>query len=212
MDNKQITGPGYTCLIQSKAQAEMVLYQVFKTYTLEQLHYQALYWLGFMPANVIQEYEHLSTTLEQSESWLLGDEASPFTEEKDLAIQKAVLILVLIQFATHSWQLFGRDIHAGKSVTWEFGGLRSFQILDSLIKSITLSHIMNLLQQALETVTGKEYLLRFREEMKKAAPVTDAEHNQVPEEAPPGEHRNLMLISDNFCCLVEACYALLKHP
>jgi hypothetical protein len=210
MKQEQTAGEAWAGITQNREQAQVVLKHLFETYSIEDLKDQIMGWLQLMPAKVIMEFNRLPETLQTTRHWLLGDEETPPKNEKELAQQRAALFGFLIYFFDQCWLLFGRDIHEQKAADWNFTGKAPHTQLTDLLKSITLTHAVNLLYEALVAVTGNDYQIAFQSRIRELEYATEEEMEQFGDE-PAGEYTRLMVMFAHFRSLMDATWYLLYN-
>lgn len=211
MKHEQTTGEAWAGITQNQQQAQLVLTHLFQLQSVEDFKDQTIGWLQLMPENVILEFNKLPETMRTTRHWLMGDEETPPRNEKEQAQQHAALFGFLLYFFDQCWLLFGRDMHEQKAVNWNFAGQIPHRNLKDLLKSITLKHAVNVLYDALVTVTGTEYQIQFQSKIRELESATGEEREQYADEE-SDEYTSLMVMFAHFRSLLDATWYLLCMP
>lgn len=199
-----------TWYITSKEQAIFILHHIYSTYTWENLLAMASQWVDMMPQPIVHTFDAICKEMPETDYWLLGCEEKPFTAEKDLNTQKAFMMLILCQFADQCWQLFGKDVHEGKSVNWDFHAeQRPCSIMKDLTQCQTLRHALNIMYECLVVVTGSKYVERMLKKLKKFTPETEQEYKQLRAALKPARFADLVVVYGHYKCLLAAIYFLM---
>lgn len=208
MKHEQTTGGSWAGITQNKQQAQLVLNHLFQLQSIEGFKDQLIGWLQLMPESVVLEFNKLPETMRTTRRWLMGDEDTPPQNKKEQEQQHAALFGFLLYFFDQCWLLFGKDMHEQKEVNWNFAGQTPYRNLKDLLKSITLNHAVNVLYDALVTVTGTEYQIQFQSKIRELESATEEELNQYSDEE-NDEYTRLTVMFAHFRSLLDATWYLL---